>query len=707
MTAVLQKLVLATTLLLLSMTAQAAPPARIDVSLHARSQQPAPGKSVMLALRMVPKPGWHGYWSNPGDSGLPPKVRWTLPTGVKIGPLQHPAPELLRVSGMTSFVHGGEHVLLAPMQVAATIQPGERLPIEGKVDFLACSDTLCVPQSATVRLDLVAGNGALAPEEAALFAAARRALPTASNTIGSFIRDGSQLTLRVPPATQLDAARATFFPSGDGVFERRDAKRLDDGSLQITGTMASNNHATLAGVVGDGKRAIRLRFTQAAAPAASIPDGKNGESAGDSSGLSPDAVDAPSMPGPTLDVSPVADGAGAGLGWAIFGALVGGLLLNLMPCVFPILSLKAMHLARAGHSAAAARSDSTAYAAGALATSIALGLAILGLRNAGVAIGWSFQLQHPYVILALLLLVTAIAFNLAGLFHMSSRSIELGQTRSGHSGSFGTGAMAAFVATPCSAPFMASAVGAAMILPGWTGLLVFGALGLGLALPFLLIGWVPGVRKRLPRPGTWMLRLQRILSVPMFVTALGLAWVLGRQSGSDGMAIGLGATILLGLALWWTGARQRDGKRRSWLPLGPALLAAVGAASLVPAAAQSPPATSRANNVEPFSEQRLAQLRGARVPVFVDFTADWCLTCKVNEKVAIERDATREAFRRAGVFTLVGDWTSGDPKITAFLAKHQRNSIPFYLYYAPGQRGEVLPQILTTDLLVEKARSKN
>ncbi|MDV3256921.1 MAG: thioredoxin family protein [Sphingomonas sp.] len=503
----------------------------------------------------------------------------------------------------------------------------------------------------------------------------------------------------------MDIARANFFPSGDGVFERRGARRLDDGSLQIIGTMAPGATTRLAGIVGDGTRAIRVGFTQVAAPAASRPDSQEGEGAGEAAVSLPTvAGDQPEDAGTATDGYPVGNGESLGLGWAIIGALVGGLVLNLMPCVFPILSLKAMHLARAGHSVVAARTDSAAYAAGAVTTSLALGLAILGLRNAGVAVGWSFQLQNPYVILALLLLVTGIALNLAGLFHVTTPSLG-GSSRPGHSGSFGTGAMAAFVATPCSAPFMATAVGAAMILPGWYGLLVFGALGLGLALPFLLIGWLPGLRERLPRPGAWMLRLQRILSVPMFVTALGLAWILGRQSGADGMAIGLGATILLGLALWWAGARQRDGKRRSWLPLGPALLAAAGAATLIPAAPGPPSEIIRNENVEPFSERRLAQLRAAGIPVFVDFTADWCLTCKVNEKVAIDRDATRQAFRRAGVVTLVGDWTNGDPAITAFLARHQRNSIPFYVYYAPGQGGKILPQILTADMLVRVAGS--
>jgi thiol:disulfide interchange protein len=392
-----------------------------------------------------------------------------------------------------------------------------------------------------------------------------------------------------------------------------------------------------------------------------------------------------------------------GLAWALFGALLGGLLLNLMPCVFPILSLKALHLARSGSSNESARRDALAYAAGAMATCLLLGIALLGLREAGMAAGWSFQLQSPYVVLALLALVTGIALNLAGLFHVRAPSLEQRSKPSGVAGSFGTGALAAFIATPCSAPFMASALGAALLLPPFQGLLVFAALGLGLALPFLAIGWFPALRSRLPRPGAWMAILQRVLSVPMLITALGLAWVLGRQVGIDGMALGLAAVLLLALGLWWVGLRQHEGKSRSWLPLIPAALLSIGTASVIPAVASVPAAVAAEELVEPFSATRLAELRAKGTPVFVDFTADWCLTCKVNEKVAIERPATRAAFARHGVVTLVGDWTRGDPAITRFLAGHGRNSIPFYLFYARGKEARVLPQILTTGRLVAMA----
>ena len=684
--------------------AKAQPASRVAVSLHASSADPAPGRTTMLAIRFTPNPGWHGYWSNPGDSGLPPTVKWDAPARVRIGALQHPAPELLRVAGLTSFVHGGEHVLLAPMEVPASFKAGDALALKGDVDFLICSDSLCVPQKATVDLKLTVGKGAIDPASRALFASTRQAMPRPLSSTGEFTAVGRTVRLQIPAAAKLDPARASFFPAGEGVFERSGARPMPDGSIEITGSM-TNIPASLSGIVSDGRRAVQLRFRPASAPSGVAPttiarvSPIPAETQGDVAIASPSL----SSSNPTLPVAAANAVVTIGLAWALFGALLGGLLLNLMPCVFPILSLKALHLARSGSSNESARRDALAYAAGAMATCLLLGIALLGLREAGTAAGWSFQLQSPYVVLALLALVTGIALNLAGLFHVRGPSFEQQSKPSGVAGSFGTGALAAFIATPCSAPFMASALGAALLLPPFQGLLVFAALGLGLALPFLAIGWFPALRSRLPRPGAWMAILQRVLSVPMLITALGLAWVLGRQVGIDGMALGLAAVLLLALGLWWVGLRQHEGKSRSWLPLIPAALLSIGTASVVPAVASVPAAVAADELVEPFSATRLAELRAKGTPVFVDFTADWCLTCKVNEKVAIERPATRAAFARHGVVTLVGDWTRGDPAITRFLAGHGRNSIPFYLFYARGKGARVLPQILTPGGLVAMA----
>jgi thiol:disulfide interchange protein len=371
---------------------------------------------------------------------------------------------------------------------------------------------------------------------------------------------------------------------------------------------------------------------------------------------------------------------------ALLGAVLGGLLLNIMPCVFPILSLKALSLAKAGGDQGAAKREAIAYTVGAVLICLALGAALLGLRASGVAAGWAFQLQDPRVILSLLLLITAVALNLAGLFELPALTAggRLAERR-GLSGAFWTGALAAFVATPCTGPFMGAALGAALVLPTALALAVFAGLGLGLALPFLLLGFVPALRRRLPKPGPWMERFRRLMSVPMFLTALALAWILGRQSGVDGMALGLAAAMALGLALWWVGRRQ--GRARSWVPLAPAALAAVAAVVLVPTAAAGPAMASPQNVLksEPFTEARLTALQQEGRPVFVYFTADWCVTCKVNEKGALEREQVAKAFAESQVAVLVGDWTRGDAAIGRFLEKHGRSGVPLYLYYRPGE----------------------
>jgi thiol:disulfide interchange protein len=300
--------------------------------------------------------------------------------------------------------------------------------------------------------------------------------------------------------------------------------------------------------------------------------------------------------------------------------------------------------------------------------------------------------------------VTAIALNLAGLFELPSLGIG-GRLASagGAMGAFWTGALAAFVATPCTGPFMAAALGAALLLPVPAALAVFAGLGFGLTLPFLVLGFVPAARRLLPKPGPWMNRLRHILSVPMFLTALGLAWVLGRQSGVDGMAIGLAAALLLGLTLWWLGRRHGDG--RSWLRLAPAAAALAAGLLFLPVGGQGE-ATAAPLAAEPFSEARLAALRAEGRPVFAYFTADWCITCKVNEKTVLEREEVSRAFKEQKVAALVGDWTGGDAAIGRFLEAQGRSGVPLYIFYAPGKAPKILPQVLTVSRVTSLTRGE-
>jgi len=385
------------------------------------------------------------------------------------------------------------------------------------------------------------------------------------------------------------------------------------------------------------------------------------------------------------------------------GALLGGLLLNLMPCVFPILSLKALTLARAGESGGQARREGLAYSAGTILACLALGAAMLALRAAGEQIGWAFQLQQPGVVVALLVLAVAITANLAGLYQLPSVSI----TRAGgKSSAFATGLLAAFVATPCTGPFMAAALGAALILPPAQALVLFAALGLGLAVPFLLLGFLPALRGRLPEPGAWMERFRKIMAIPMGLTALALVWLAARLGGQGFALVALILAFGLVVALLITGRLQQRAKM-AW-PAFALVFApfALFAAFALPSVIDTSEAAENESLLAPrnFTEAALNEARASGQPVFLWFTADWCLTCKVNESVSIEREATREAFENAGVIAMRGDWTRRDAEIARFLEAQGAAGVPLYLWYpAGGGVPEKLPQVLSPDALIERA----
>ncbi|HEV2748305.1 MAG TPA: protein-disulfide reductase DsbD domain-containing protein [Allosphingosinicella sp.] len=651
----------------------------IAASLVAESAVVVPGGTATLALTMRPSQGWHGYWKNPGDSGVETQIAWDLPAGLSAGPIQYPVPGRLLVSGLMNYVYEGDYAQLIDVKVPAGLAPGTKLPIRARVDYLACTDEICVPETAKVAVDLEAGAAPGARTNGAMFDRFRQALPKPLGSEARFERAGDRFRLAVPLPAGLELGEPYFYPLTDGALSYAAAQTFArEGDTLIVETEAPANGGSLGAVEGVLKLSEGNGLSLRAVP-----------------GIVPAAGTALRFEGgqPALGASAVLA--------ALLGALLGGLLLNIMPCVFPILSLKALSLAKAGGNERAAKREALAYTAGAVLICLALGAALLGLRAGGAAAGWAFQLQDPRVILSLLLLITAVALNLAGLFELPAlagggRLAEQG----GLGGAFWTGALAAFVATPCTGPFMGAALGAALVLPTAVALAIFAGLGLGLALPFLLLGFVPALRRLLPKPGAWMGRLRRLMSVPMFLTALALAWILGRQAGVDGMALGLAAAMALGLALWWVGRRQ--GRARPWLPLAPAALAAIAATVLIPTAATGPAMATPQSVLksEPFTEERLTALQQEGRPVFAYFTADWCVTCKVNEKGALERQQVAEAFAAKKVAVLVGDWTRGDAAIGRFLEKNGRSGVPLYLYYEPGKPVQILPQVLTPSRLV-------
>lgn len=644
----------------------------MTVSAVAETQHPAPGKPFAIAVVMEPEPGWHGYWRNPGDAGVAPRIDWTAVAGTRISQPAFPVPQRLSIAGIMNYVYEGRHALI----VTVTPPPAASgaFPLSAQIDYLVCSASLCVPEKAAVALPLSIGGGAPDPAVAADFARYRQALPRPLGAPGRFAVTGGRARLAIPLPRSVATDGAYFYAAAPGLL---------DHSAPQTATRDGDRLVieTRAGAQAAGSRAIDGVL--------SLPEAAGGGRLGLAVHLRPGAVPAVQRPGPGLFLG------------ALAAAILGGLLLNLMPCVFPILSLKAISLARAGTSAAVARREGLAYAAGSVLACLALGGAMLGLRASGHAVGWAFQLQEPRVVLALLVLVTAIAFNLAGLFALGTPDVG-GRlaARGGAAGAFWTGVLAAVIATPCTGPFMGAALGAALVLPAPAALALFGGLGLGVALPFVAVGVVPPLRAILPRPGAWMERLRNILSVPMFVTAVGLAWLLGRQAGNAAVLLGLSAVLLVGLCLWWVGTRQRAGRTRAWWPLLPALAAVAAIALIWPTAAMRPAAHGTTQGDEAYDPARLDALRREGRPVFVYLTADWCLTCKVNEAAAIDRAETRNAFARHHVAVLRGDWTDGNRAVGALIESFGRAGVPLYIFYpADGGAPRLLPQILTPALL--------
>ncbi len=654
----------------------------VPATLVAESQQVKAGESVTLAFVMEPKPTWHGYWENPGDAGIGMSFDWTLPAGVTAGKAQFQVPDTLLISGIMNYIYKGDYAVLVTLALSDVVRPGP-LPISVKSEWLSCTDEICVPEQdeLSITLQVVGKDAAVVPDKR--FDGFRAALPRPLGSQGSFAVDGDRFRLSIPLPANIEIDQPYFFILEDGVVDyaapqtfNRDGDRLiletgarGDGFDTITGIMKIGDH--------DG---FLITATKGEVAMTGLPLAGDG---------------------------PKQEGSASLLFLALGGAILGGLLLNLMPCVFPILSLKAISLAKAGGNEAVVRRDALAYTAGVVLVATALGAVLLGLRASGAAVGWAFQLQDPRIIFVLLALVTAIGLNLAGLFELPNINFGNKLTKKdGAAGSFWTGALAAFVATPCTGPFMAAALGATIVLPPIAALVIFAGLGVGLALPFLLIAFVPAIRSRLPKPGPWLDSFRKIMAIPMFLTGIGLIWLLGRQIGTDALGLSLVFLLTVSLILWWFGGGQMKGLSRGALTAGAMIAALAGGIIALPGQeAMKNQKLAHASGAtlpsEPFSEIRLSELRASGQPVFAYFTADWCITCKANEAAAIQRSETAEAFKAADVAVLMGDWTRPDPVISRFLEKHGRAGVPLYLYYAPGKEPVILPQILTVATLTE------
>lgn len=650
---------------------------------------PVAGETLTVALHFRPAEGWHGYWSNPGDAGLGMRLDWHLPQGWQAGAPQYPVPKQLVLAGLMNHVFEGEYAVLVPVTVpqGATVNVQ---PVTLSAQWLACTDQICVPESAELSLRFPQREvGAANP-----FDIWRAALPPLLDRQGTFAIEGSVLRVAIPLPASMALAAPHVFVAQDRIAADQKVAYAQAQLFRRSGDLLVAEIPLKELVLPPGSDLARFPDLTQVSGILAFGEGGNG-------------VRFAAVPGAVPAGGDIVSGevpATAPYWTLLLAALAGGLLLNLMPCVFPILSLKAMTLVRAGESEVQARSEALAYTAGVVLACMAIGALLLVLRAGGEQIGWAFQLQEPAVVVALLLLAAAITANFAGVFELPSLSLS---SKSGRNSSFATGLLAAFVATPCTGPFMAAALGAALLLPPLAALALFAALGLGLALPFLALGFVPALRSRLPRPGAWMATFRKAMALPMGLTALALLWLLTRLGGREFALVVLAVCTGMVLALFVTGRLQRAAKL-AWpaFALIAAPFALFGAFALPSTYVRAEPGGPQSiHGPVNYSAAALAEARASGQPVFLWFTADWCVTCKVNEGVAIEREEVRAAFETAGVVTMRGDWTLRDEEITRFLTEHGAAGVPLYLWYPAGGAGEQLPQVLTPAMLLDLAEA--
>lgn len=654
--------------------AQEAPP-QITVTtsdsaatLSAVTDGVAAGSPLPLLLTLKPQPGWHTYWQNPGDAGAPLDLTWHLPDGWQAAPIRWPLPERIETPPLVSFGYSGPVTFPLTITPPATLAGSETtLAVDAR--YLVCADT-CIPQRVTLHLKLpvVATPHMLATNA---WDTAQASLPqdTAPLTPG-ISRNGTTVQLTFPSASLPagDWREAAFFPLPTGALVHSAAQQpqFTPEGLTLTLTPQDGFQGDMPGV---------LRLTSAEGATLGIPIHTTlPESAAASTSEKPLLV----APHPAT-LGPLT---------AVLLAFLGGLILNIMPCVFPVLSLKVLALSRhSGREHRETLRESLAYAFGVIGSFVALAGILLLLRSAVGELGWGFQLQEPWFVGALALLLFAVGLNLSGVYEIPQLWQGSQPHRQGLLQSALTGVLAVLLATPCTAPFMAPAIGFGLTQPPLVTLAIFAALGFGFALPFIIAGLYPRLLGFLPRPGGWMLTFRRVLAFPMYASAIWLVWVVAQQSTPNGVGLVLVGGLILAGALLLGRHLGRSGGFVLALLTGLSLLSLLQA---VPSA----PTQQITATAETFSEERLASLRAAGQPVFVNVTAAWCITCKLNERLVLKRPEVQSLFQERGVTMLIADWTRGDPAITAYLRSFDREGVPLYVYYAPSKQPSVLKQIL-------------
>lgn len=668
----------------------------LNVELVAEKTALVAGRANWLGLRLDHEAHWHTYWANAGDTGLPTRFEWTVPAGWTAGAIDWPAPERLQIGELFNFGYSGENLLPVSVDVPADAPIGSPVTLQLRASWLICKEE-CIPGKAELAITLPVAASGSEPGDSAAAPALRTALaqrPVDTDWTAAVTPTGDRIGIRLrgnglPAVANLDA-----FALQRQVLANAPPRIAADGADLLIEAARSDYFTTAPAqldLVLVQRDAGRVRAWRVAAPWAS------------------DAAAAPVASTPGVAASTIGSGAAAGgavgsVGLALLLALFGGVVLNLMPCVFPVLSLKALSLAENAHAPAAARRDGLAYLAGAVAGFVALSAILLTLRQAGQNLGWGFQLQSPLLVALLAYLMVAMGLSLSGGYIIGARLGGVGQSLAdGHGtrAAFFTGLLACVVASPCTAPFMGPALGFALTQSTAVALAVFAALGVGLALPIVVLSFVPVLARWLPRPGAWMDTFKQIMAWPLYLTAVWLVWVLMRQVGADATAMVLLGLVALVAALLFHGRGQLRTTPTTRRRIAFALLLLLAFAPLsVMRTLAAQPGTSDSDTWQAWTPQRLDELRRAGEPVFVNMTAAWCITCLANERVALSSEGFTERLRRDGIRYLKGDWTSQDAAITRYLAGFERSGVPLYVVYPRGGgTPEVLPQLLTPGLV--------
>lgn len=667
----------------------------------------APGETFHIALHQNIAPGWHTYWRNPGDSGLPTELDLTLPEGWTVGDIIWPAPKAYPLGPLTNYGYSNAVTLPVPVTVPADAAPG-RIEIPAYASWLVCED-ICVPEDAHLTLTLDVGDSQPDRAGAALIAAAFDAAPEPAGALEAGLVRGPESLILTLAGAPLDGgadavANLAFFPFNPSVIDHAAPQRvaLDAGEARVDLRPGRLTRQAVNEIYGgvitfdrmDGGEPARMAYTIEAEPGAQVSDLAAAPAPSAPASGTPDANDGTAPDTGSASAAPAASGIGF-LQAALF-ALVGGLILNLMPCVFPVLSMKALTLVeKRGIERAEGRLLGLIFGAGVILTFLALGGAFLAVRAAGGEASWGMQLQSPGVVAGLALLMFLIGLNFLGVFEVgtSLQSVGSGVRDSGRRGAFFTGVLAVFVAAPCIAPFMAGALAYALGQPPHVALAVFAFLGIGLALPFVIVAFYPNLLAFLPRPGAWMIRLRQVLAFPMFGAAIWLVWVLAAQTGPNGMLWALIMLLAAGFAAWAFSMRGAAARIT-------ALCAAVLTAGLLYNAALQPAVSSAPSGADAlwadWSPEAVEAARSEGRPVFVDFTAAWCVTCQVNKLGALSERQVVAHFAAHDVALFRADFTNRDRRIADTLAQHGAAGVPLYLMYPMGGGSpDILPPLLT------------